>query len=131
VTFQLPSGEHHNQAVFEALTGYMPESFSRFWHFEPISQTLEPLTDGPGEQGDPVVLATEDGKHAMGIYSGERQSKGYGRFRFGPEHVVKWNCVFRVTNTMPGGRYTYAMDVVVGTVEQVRADLAFLSSQRK
>ncbi|MDE0737563.1 MAG: hypothetical protein OSB47_17195, partial [Pirellulaceae bacterium] len=56
VTFHVPPGEQHHVAVFEALTGYMPARFSRFWKFNPRSSQLEPLSDGPGEQASPVVL---------------------------------------------------------------------------
>ncbi|MFO0945174.1 MAG: hypothetical protein U1D30_04390 [Planctomycetota bacterium] len=66
VMFTVP-GERHTFAQFEALTGYMPAEFQRFWKFSPDSQKLEPLDDGPGEQPFPVVLATEDGSHAMGV----------------------------------------------------------------
>jgi hypothetical protein len=69
VVFTVPAGEGHWQAVFEALTGYMPAEFSRFWRFDAASGEFAPLTDGPGEQSQPVVLATESGSHAMGIWS--------------------------------------------------------------
>lgn len=55
VTFSIPLGENHTYAQFEAVTGYMPAEFSRFWKFNPGSGELEPLSDGPGEQALPVV----------------------------------------------------------------------------
>jgi len=131
VTFRLPRGETHGQAVFESLTGYMPAEFSRFYRQNPTTYRLEPLDDGPGEQERPVVFSTEDGAYAMGIYSPDPAPKGYGRFRFDWARVVKWNCVFRVKNPRPGGRYRYQHDVLVGTRAQVEEDLARLAKGQR
>lgn len=126
VAFTLPPDEKHGAAVFESLTGYMPPEFSAFLRFDSAKRTLEPLSDGPGEQADPVVLSTPDGAYAMGIFSPEAQVKGYGRWRFVAEKVVKWNCVFRVQNPKPGTTYRYRHFVLVGTREQVRQELDLL-----
>lgn len=122
VTFAVPKGERHTFAQFEAVTGYMPPEFSEFLRFDKADGTLKPLTDGPGEQADPMVLSTKDGGHAMGVYSPDQPSKGfagagYGRFRFAAEKVVKWNCVFRVRepNGVPAGDYAFKCFVVVGS----------------
>jgi hypothetical protein len=127
VCFSLPLGEHHTEAVFEALTGYMPAEFSAFHQFIAATGKLESLTDGPGEQANPVVLAVPDGTHAMGIFAPPQPAAhatgpGYGRFRFAKEKVVKWNCVFRVRNPsgVPAGEYSYRMFVVVGNISMVR-----------
>ena len=37
-------------AQFEAVTGYMLPEFSKFWGFDPNTNKLQPLSDGPGEQ---------------------------------------------------------------------------------
>jgi hypothetical protein len=122
VTFTVPKGERHTFAQFEAVTGYMPPEFGVFLRFDKADGKLMPLTDGPGEQADPVVLSTADGGHAMGVYSPDQPSKGfeaagYGRFRFAAEKVVKWNCVFRVREPsgVPAGEYAFKCVVVVGT----------------
>lgn len=136
VTFTVPAGERHTHGQFEALTGYMPAEFARFWRFVPDSGQLEPLDDGPGEQSHPVVLATVAGTHAMGIFSPEQPSRGfeqagYGRFRFPAEKVVKWNCVFRVHSPagLAAGPYPYRMFVAVGTLEDVRRSLVALTNE--
>jgi hypothetical protein len=49
VTFTIPAGEQHTLAQFEAVTGYMPAGFSRFWRYDPTTVRLVPLDDGPGE----------------------------------------------------------------------------------
>jgi len=130
VTFSVPAGAQLVSAQFEALTGYMPPEFSRFWEFNPATGKLQPLSDGPGEIKNPVVLATPDGKFAMGIFSppqSQPDTSGptFGRWKFDWAHVVKWNCVFRVHNP-PGirdGDYSYRMLVPVGTLTQVEAML--------
>ena len=131
VTFEVPEGERHKLAQFEAVTGYMPSEFSRFWTFEPASGELKPLDDGPGEQALPVVFTTPSGSHAMGVYSPER-APGYGRFRFEAEKVNKWNCVFRVRNRerVSAGKYKYRMYVVVGTRDDVTITLKSLSHRK-
>lgn len=133
VTFSVPIGERHTHGVFEALTGYMPAEFEKFCRFNPQSGELEPLSDGPGEQPWPVVFATADGRHAMAIISpdpapADCMGPTYGRFRFGPEKVVKWNCVFRLTRPegIVPGDYRFRMFVVVGDLETVRTTLRTL-----
>jgi hypothetical protein len=136
VTFAVPTDERHAQATFEALTGYMPADFERFWQFNSQRSELEPLSDGPGEIERPVVLATASGSHAMGIYAPPQAALGmtgptYGRFRFGAEKVVKWNCVFRVRDPQgiaPGG-YSFRMFAIVGDLETVRSSLQALDRE--
>lgn len=132
VEFVVPAGEPHTFIQFEALTGYQPDSFSTFWTFDPATGQLGPLSDGPGEQSKPVILATADGTHAMGIFArptpGAR-GPGYGRWRFESERVTKWNAVFRVahTNGVPAGTYRFQLHVPVGSLEEVRAALQRLA----
>lgn len=136
VVFTVPKNEKHTYAQFEALTGYMPAEFSQFWRFAADSGRLERLDDGPGEQKCPLVLATREGTHAMGIFSPDQPSPGfenagYGRFRFKDEKVVKWNCVFRRRQPqgIEPGEYRFRMFVVVGTLEDVRQSLVRLSQE--
>ncbi len=132
VTFTLPAGEPHATAQFEALTGYMPPEFERFWHFNPATKKLEPLTDGPGEQRDPIAFSTADGNYAMSIIAPDpapagSAGPGYGRFRFAAEKVVKWNCVYRVRpadGAVKASEYRYHLLVPIGTFADVEAALA-------
>ena len=133
VTFSLPIGEPHTYAQFEAVTGYMPAEFESFWKLDLEGGRLQPLSDGPGEQADPVILATDDGAYAMGVYSPDQPSPGYshagyGRFRFGPEQVVKWNCVFRVHDSreIQPGEYAFRNFVVVGDLSTVAESIRTL-----
>ena len=136
VTWIVPAGEPHADAQIEALTGYMPPEFEKFWHLNPATKKLEPLTDGPGEQRDPVAFSTADGGHAMGIIApgpapAGSVGPGYGRFRFAAEKVVKWNCVFRVRpadGVVPPGEYRYRLLVPIGTLADVEAALVKLAT---
>jgi hypothetical protein len=133
VTFQVPSGESHQFAQFEALTGYMPPEFSEFWGFNNDSKQLVPLDDGPGEQSMPIVFSTPSGEFAMGCLCAVSQQKkyqgpGYGRFLFLNEKVVKWNCVFRLSNSagIDAGEYSFRIFVPIGTREDVRLAIQHL-----
>ena len=121
VTFSLPLGEKHSYAQFEVVTGYMPAEFEKFWGFNPQTMELEALSDGPGEQPLPVILATADGSHAMGVIARDPPPRGmtgpgYGRFRFPSEKVVKWNSVYRLhdqENGIPAADYSFRQFVIV------------------
>ncbi len=132
VTFTLPAGERHTHGVFEALTGYMPAEFNSFWRFDLKTRKLEPVDKGPGEIPSPVILATQDGRYAMGIYAppvAGAPKTTYGRFEFLRAKVTKWNCVYRVTKRegLAAGDYSNRMLVLVGTLEDVRATLDAVS----
>ncbi|MBI2479477.1 MAG: hypothetical protein HYV60_12845 [Planctomycetia bacterium] len=73
-----------------------------------------------------MVLSTESGGHAMGVYSPDQPSPGYdnagyGRWRFVPQKVTKWNCVFRLRdpNGIAPGEYSFRNFVIVGTKDDV------------
>lgn len=134
-TFTIPK-EHHTQCVVEALTGYMPPEFKNFYKRDPATGELSPVDDGPGEQPRPLVFATENGSHAMGIFAPENQPRGpekagYGRFRFINEKVVKWNCVYRIHNKdgIKPGDYLYHMFVIIGTLDDVKSSLNALAKE--
>ena len=138
VTFTLPAEEKHVSAQLEALTGYMPAEFSRFWTYNIEKGVLEELSDGPGEQARPVVFSTADDAYAMGVYSPDQPSRGwekvgYGRFRLKEDKVNKWNCAFRVANPkgLAPGDYRFRMFVAVGTLEDVKATLKRLMGEFK
>jgi hypothetical protein len=105
-------------------------SFDHFWHYDAKSGTLQPLSHGPGRFEGPVVLATADGRYAMGVFGlpqNQRDTTGplYGRWFIKDAKVVKWTCVYRVANAggIHTGKYNYRMLVPVGTLAQVEAML--------
>ena len=130
VTFTVPRGARHVSAQYEAVTGYMPLEFDHFWHFDAAGGKLLPLSHGPGRFDGPVVLATADGRYAMGVFGmpqKQRDTTGplYGRWYIKEAQVVKWTCVYRVSNPhgIHNGNYTYRMLVPVGTLVQVQSML--------
>jgi hypothetical protein len=134
VTFVVPKDERHNFDQFEGVTGYMPIDFDHFYHF--TKGALKPIDHGPGEQPDPIVLATADGKYAMGVYSPDQPSRGfenvgYGRFHFKQHRVSKWNCVFRLGDKkgLPPGEYTFHHFVIVGSLQDVESTLVALTKK--
>ncbi|PHR99389.1 MAG: hypothetical protein COA78_25025 [Blastopirellula sp.] len=134
VTFTVPAGEKHHYAQFEMVTGYMPAEFSSFYTYDAKTQQFQKLSIGPGEQRKPVVLSTENGSHAMGIYSPDLpapnfEHAGYGRFSFKYAKVVKWNSVYRIRDHQSGiepGEYTFRNYVTVGSLEDVRKAMILL-----
>jgi hypothetical protein len=140
VTFSVPAGERHTRAQFEALTGYMPAEFHKFYAVVPDKTELQPLDPGPGEQPHPVIAANEAGTHAMGIWTPTAQPVGftrvgYGRFVFEKEKVTKWNCVFRKViekdaagESIPlaAGEYSFQMFVIVGDLNTVHKSMLAL-----
>ena len=135
VTFTMPADRPHKVLQFEALTGYMPWSFSEELRFDAKTSTLVPLPRQDGEQRDPVVLSTPSGSHAMGVFTPERPragqpAVGFGRFKFEHEKVVKWNCVFRLRQDKPiPPHHSFQLYVVIGTREDCRRTLAALTQE--
>jgi hypothetical protein len=107
--------------VFETFFGLLPDG------------SLQEIGPGPGEQAHPVILATADGRHAMGCWSpAVSRTTGkpatYGRLAFPGQKVVKWNCVVREDSSrgLAAGRHAFVVYSAVGTREQVRDTLVTL-----
>lgn len=126
VTFVVPSP--YSQATFEILTAYMNAAFNTFWTFHLETGELNPLDHQAGEQKLPIVFATADKSHAMGVYSptkiGEKEPT-YGRFDFsnGRHPTVKWNAVFRMKDLAPG-KYSFNCITFVGNIDEVRLGMS-------
>ena len=136
VAFTSPADERHTKGTFEALTGYMPAEFRAFHTLAPDG-SLQPLSDGPGEQPLPVIISTADGHFAMGAWSSSvahttGKPATYGRFWLDHAKVSKWNCVFRESaadgELLRPGMYRYLIWVAIGTRRQVTDTLTQLRS---
>jgi hypothetical protein len=116
-------GEPHESAAFEPVTGHMPPEFSTLFTFDPATARIAPLSDGPGEQPLPLIIATKDRRFAVGLYSSDTQI-AFGRVRL-PD-AVKWDCASR---RMPvqAGPYLFHCYIAIGTVEEVRQALQELA----
>lgn len=140
VTFHVPAA--YDIGVFEALTAYLPPTFSRFWAYDPWQDRLTALSDGqggagPGGQAFPVIIATPDGEHALGVYSpdlpqpGRRGGYGlrsFAHFKGEGNATVKWNCVFRIRPVAPGD-HRFTCYSIVGTLEQVKTSIHQLAGK--
>lgn len=130
VTFTRPAEETHTWGQYEALTGYMPGTFSSFYRV--VGGAAQPMSDGPGEQQYPVILCRPAGDYCMGIYSPQlpqpsyANEAGYGRWRFINEGVTKWNAVFRMANPAP--YQSFQLYVVVGTLAESVAAITSLQA---
>jgi len=142
VTFNIPADEKHTFAQFESLTGYMPPAFNRFYKYDIATHALTPISEGPGEQSSPLILATDNGSHAMGIYAPQQPSKeyetvGYGRWSFKPERVNKWNAVFRYGKKnadgepVKSGDYAFRHFVLVGSLDDVTTAMKFITEDHR
>lgn len=136
VTFTVPADRPHRFLQFEALTGYMPATFSDALSFDAKTGALTPRARRNGETKEPVVLSTPSGSHAMGVFTPDRPAAGqpapgYGSFDFPGSKVVKWNCVFRVRQPepIPAGDHAFRLFVVIGTREDCRRTLVALDRE--
>lgn len=113
--FKVP--ESRMTATFEAATVYTPKYFAKRLTLDPMTGKLQ-QTDIQGEQALPVILASADEQHAIGVYSGNlpRNALGYGTFSFADTNKI--NCVFRETNILPQ-TYRYQCIFAVGTLIEV------------
>lgn len=126
---------------FEAPTGYLGAEFASHYRFDPAGGTLTPLP-AQGVPGvptaslfangvkDPVIVATADGKYALGVWSPEMAGfLGYASARQtggGPgEAAAKWSAVYERQN-VPAGAVTLGAYLAAGSLSQVQASLKAL-----
>lgn len=117
----------YESATFEALTAYLPIRFSAVYGVDPASGQLRDIGPGPGEQSLPVILATQDGRFALGVTGAGAR---FGRWLFpdvsGP--TSKWNCVFR-KRQVRAGRHSFSCASIFGTLDDVRRTIVALQVQ--
>ena len=121
VTYTVP--EAHGSGTFEAATLYSPLDFSQRLVLNFSTRKPEP-TKTFGEQENPVILATADGKYAVGLYSPalpQRPGLGYGTFHFPDTNKI--NCVYREAPIAAGQKFSYLCEFVVGTLDEVTATI--------
>lgn len=114
ITYQI--GESYRSAVVEALTIYMPLTFTTFHSVDLATGelTLEP-TLVPDEKQSPIILSTADGAHAFAFLSLQKGAT-YARFRFPDTNKISlvYREVSPVTETLQ-----YRAAWAIGTREQV------------
>lgn len=117
VVYSLPTGQE--SAVVEALGCYMPTAFGRLYVFG--EGRLQP-SDAHFEYPDPYALTTEDGGHALSIFS----PRGSPRPRFSGLYlgeVHKVNAVFRPAGPLAAGPHAFRLAWAIGTLAEVEAAL--------
>lgn len=127
VTYTVP--EAHATGQFEAATLYTPTDFSQRYTLSLASGEVTPTTIF-GEQGSPVILATADGKFAVGIYSPDippTAKSGYGSFTFPDTNKI--NCVFRQKDISAGQRISFLCDFALGTLDEVKSAILKLHAE--
>jgi hypothetical protein len=123
LTYVVP--EAHSSATFEAATIYTPVEFSRRLVLNFSTGSVE-ATTVTGEQDYPVILATPDGNHAVGIFSSALPQAGLGYGTFGFSDTNKINCVFRENNILAGQSFHYICNFVFGTLSEVKASIIIM-----
>lgn len=127
----------HDHGVFEAITGYMPKEFSKFYTFDMSSERLRSIPSSINkEQELPLIFSTPDGRWAMGVFSPllpQIPNLGYGAFK--NSSTVKWNIVYRFNNPNKDryGRllkktYGFESFIVVGSLNNVKTSLIQLKN---
>jgi len=134
VTFGIP--DQRRQGGFEAITGYMPPEFNRFWTFDPANDTLSRQGPGHGAQSLPLVVSTGDGNFALGIVTPANpavdqtaQQHVYGRWDFTQPSMasptIKWNSYFKVP-VVVAGNHSFTSYLVIGSLDDVRSGMSAL-----
>ena len=119
--------EARRTASIEALTAYLPKEFTSFFSYDTAFRKLTTLrTDSVGAMTMyPVIVATADGRNAMGIISPDiarrLPSQGYYAYFYfsGPAGAAKWSCVFNESQIAAGSTLHYHCPIAVGTVNEV------------
>jgi hypothetical protein len=128
VAFGVPTDRH--QAGFEAVTGYMPPDFARFWSYDPISDLISPAFERTGGQQLPLVVSTANGNFALGVLRSfdDRRYEAiaqhvYGHWDFTQPSMasptIKWNSYFHFA-TVRAGDYSFTTYIVIGTLGDIR-----------
>lgn len=124
--------ENRNSASVEALTGYLPSSFSTFLTYDRASRTLTKLSATGNIQttSTPIIVSLPSGTSAMGVLSNDIPSGNPNRAAYyayfyasGAHPTAKWSCVFSEANLIAGTTYNYACPIAIGTVDEVIASM--------
>lgn len=123
--------ENRSTMAIEALTGYLPGTFSVFLELKRSNMSLNRLTPGVPNPStrNPVIVSTPDGRHAMGVISPEIEAPANAMpaayVYFNWPTVSKWSCFFAIQRpVIAGSTLNYGCHIAVGTVDEVIAALA-------
>lgn len=116
VNFVIP--RTHDKARFEAISMHLTPDFSEANILTYNEKKLVPTNQLGIMEDQPLILATRDHKHAVGIYSPmlPRSGRDYGHRAGGEVHVLR--TVFWEENIKPG-EYHYRCFLVIGDLGEV------------
>lgn len=145
----------HTFMSFEALTGYHTGEFSSFYKYDYATKTLVPtpaaqiVTEkgGPAIVGNanhivPIVAATSDGQHALGVFSFDLEpvdtpdniihTTTYGLMEAlsatdAADSTTKWSVYYSFKNAKRG-KYTNKTFLIFGDLQEVAERMKFLDS---
>ena len=115
-------------ASVEVLTGYMPPDFDTFLAYDEQDRRFREavaLEFRSQERDTPLILATRDGRSAMGVI-GLSASLAPHYVGFHSATVGKWSVVYRESTPFAPGLHRYACVWIIGTrseVEATRSDI--------
>jgi len=117
-----------NQIQIEGPTEFSPVDFDAFYTVD-SSGKVTPVDTSSGEVNYPLIFATTDGTHAVGVVG--QTIPGwmltYAKFYFSTapcpsEAASKWSVVYRLFSTIqPGTRFGFTTHICVGTLSSVPA----------
>lgn len=131
-----------DQIQFEVPTGYLVNDFTKHYTFDPedrvlkdVSRVLPPNTQAIKGYLNPIILATEDGSFAMGIWVEDlKDFSGYGEspfYSFSPiNQTNKWSIVYR-KHAITQGQYSFNAYMSIGDLLTVEKSIANIYSITK
>jgi hypothetical protein len=141
VTLKIPKTESFTYEQLEALTAYMPSSFSSLFTYNPTTKALTSISPTPNSwswdflYSVPLIFSTSDGNYAMGIYSPDIPvTSGYGYYgawNIPSANIVKWSVLFLKLDTInigSGAEYKFRLFPIVGTLSNVMSSMDQLYS---
>ena len=124
ITFTIP--ENRSSASIEALTGYLPSSFSNWLSYDRSSRTLVKLYANSTIQRSqlPLIVTQSNGNNAVGVISpGITSNPNPSYFAYinygGTTPTSKWSCVYNQGAMTAGTQLKYTCLMAVGTVDEV------------
>jgi hypothetical protein len=126
MAFTIPDA--HQSLSIEALTGYLPPQFTAFYSYAPATRTLTALRASTADSRSPlpVIVATPDGRNAMGVMSADTGAPSghgvyYAYYYFpGVGGTAKWSCAYDLSAIPARAVLHYACPVAIGTLDEVK-----------
>jgi hypothetical protein len=120
-------------------TGYLTPDFNQFYRFNPQSGQLNPVAKDPKYAGSiftynrnealPVILATPDGKHAMGVYTSMNSNNSnvnYALLEYPNSDPSQASNIWSINyqnGYFPVGEHTFTSYMIVGDLATVQESM--------